>query len=103
MFTELVARRIRSLEELEDPQNAEFVDGAVTYLGEVMRQAAGGGMWKHGAGEPDPAGMNPCSGRPCLVRQVDHDTIGGLPYWGLHLLVAGRSQLGPQKAFDNYV
>ena len=102
-FTELVARRITSLASLEDPQNATFVDGAVTYLGEVMRRAAGGGMWMHGAGEPDPAGMNPYSGLPYLVREVGDKTIQGLPYWGLHFLVAGRPELGPQKAFDNYV
>lgn len=56
----LFCRLIPTKRHLFDPANSDFVDGAVWYLGEVMRRAKGGD-WHYRPGPPDP--WNPYVGR----------------------------------------
>lgn len=66
----LVRGLVPAKEQLDDPALANFVEGAVWYLGEVMRRA-NGGEWCFQPGELDP--WNPHVGRP----YIQHPTDGG--------------------------
>ncbi len=68
---EAVVRRLAPTKErLDDPAHANFVDGAVWYLGEVMRRS-NCGEWCLQPGAPDP--WNPHNGRP----YIQHPSDGG--------------------------
>ena len=68
-LAELVLADYSGVGHLHLPSQSGLVDAYASYLGEVLRQQAGG-QWKLRPGEPDE--NNPHIGRPYLER-VDHD------------------------------
>jgi hypothetical protein len=65
----LVVRVTPTLDELADPGNAAFVDGATWYLGETLRRVKGG-EWRYRSGDPD-RGMY--FGRPYVEQSPPYD------------------------------
>jgi hypothetical protein len=61
----VVLGRLATPEDVDRAENRDLVDGAVWYLGEVFRRAAGG-HWRYYEGEPDPVNMY--AGRPFVKR-----------------------------------
>lgn len=67
-YEAVVRRLVPTKEQLYDPANTAFVDGAVWYLGEVLRGAKGG-QWSYRPGPPD--SMGPNIGRPFIQQPTD--------------------------------
>ncbi|MCA1709224.1 MAG: hypothetical protein LC808_40460, partial [Actinobacteria bacterium] len=55
--------------QLHNPANADFVNGAVWYLGEVMRTAKGG-EWHYRS--PTSGSRGPDVGRPYVQQPTEH-------------------------------
>jgi hypothetical protein len=70
---------VHTVEEFEQPEHSDLVEGAVWYLGEVFNREAGT-QWWYNDGEQDP--MDPFIGRPYVTRFKPTDE-SGLPYYTL--------------------
>ncbi|HEX6684791.1 MAG TPA: hypothetical protein VF062_18445 [Candidatus Limnocylindrales bacterium] len=84
----VVLAKLQACEDMDRPENADFVQGAIWYLGETFRHE-GGAEWTHVQGEPSPTDFY--TGRPYVKRLNPRND--DVPYWTLWTTI-GRVEPG---------
>ncbi len=96
-LTELVSRKTPTVAALRDPANAEFVDGASYYLGEMLRRGCPSRrVYREFRDEGDPITAN-------FQLQLQDDAEFTGPFHLLSFMLE-RGDLGPPRAYyDDWV